>query len=298
MKSGFATRLRGSIYKRASIADHAISAVFCTSNGLNKTPRARELIVSLTTIPERVAKIHLTIDCLLRQSVKPDRLILWLNECDVAGRPVVNPNTLPDSLRRLEKRGLSIEWCENIGPYCKLIPALKKYPNALIATADDDVLYPGDWLKKLYEAFLREPRYIHCHRAHKMRFDDAGELLPYKQWDYFAPDFAGPSPLLFPTGVGGVLYASELLHSDTTNESIFLKLCPKADDVWLKAMSAMQGVSCKKVSADSMPLYSIRIRNDRRLMNDNVSCEGNDSQIRNVMEHYKGFAEFLKSPAQ
>jgi len=60
---------------------HGVSAAFSARYGVNTDRRPAELIVSLTTIPERIGKVHLGIDCLLRQSVRPDRVILWLNEC-------------------------------------------------------------------------------------------------------------------------------------------------------------------------------------------------------------------------
>lgn len=37
------------------------------------------------------------------------------------------------------------------------IPALKRYPTARIATADDDILYPPDWFEQLVRAQAREP---------------------------------------------------------------------------------------------------------------------------------------------
>jgi hypothetical protein len=293
MKKGLFSRWSGSVRKRAMALDHAVSAAFSSRCGLNTQPRPTELIVSLTTIPERIGNVHLGIDCLLRQSLRPDRVILWLNECADPGRPAVNKNTLPRSLTKLTKRGLTIEWCKNIGPYCKLIPALKAFPQALIATADDDVYYPRHWLAGLYQAHLRQPQYIHCHRAHLMTFDDAGRPLPYNRWDIDAPGFGGPSPDLFPTGVGGVLYAPARLHPDVLNEELFLELCPKSDDIWFKAMAVLNGVQCRKVARDSPPLYNVRVRNNRRLMEGNVDGGGNDRQLRRVAEHYPAFAGFL-----
>ena len=98
MRKGFFSRWSGSVRKRAMALDHAVSAAFSSRCGLNTQPRPTELIVSLTTIPERIGNVHLGIDCLLCQSLRPDRVILWLNECADPGRPAVNKNTLPRSL--------------------------------------------------------------------------------------------------------------------------------------------------------------------------------------------------------
>jgi len=87
---------------------HKLSASWNRQMGITKEKRNPELIVSLTSIPERLATIHLCLDSLLRQSLKPDRLILWLNESCEEGRPIVNKNHIPLSLVRLQGRGLEI----------------------------------------------------------------------------------------------------------------------------------------------------------------------------------------------
>lgn len=51
---------------------------------------------------------------------------------------------------------MSIEWCKkDIRSYTKLIPSLEKFPNDVIAVCDDDVFYLKDWLKNLYNAYLK-----------------------------------------------------------------------------------------------------------------------------------------------
>jgi hypothetical protein len=286
-------KLRHSIRKRGMMWRHAALARCSCAHGLNRQSRPQELIISLTTIPERLAYVHLVIDSLLRQTVKPDRLVLWLKDLREPGRPVVSPGTVPASLTRLMRRGLTIQWCRDIGCYCKLIPALRAYPQALIATADDDVFYHPTWLQQLYEAHLRQPEYVHCHRAHRITFDADGRVRPYTRWDELAPGFQGPSMHLLATGVGGVLYHARLLHPDITCEARFLQLCPKSDDLWYKAMQVLNGVQCRKVAPYSPPLYALRIPNNRRLLDHNVIGGGNDVQLRNIAAHYPRFAEFL-----
>ena len=49
--------------------------------GLNKTEeREKQLIVTLTSFPERINEVHLCINTLLNQTLKPDKIILWLAE--------------------------------------------------------------------------------------------------------------------------------------------------------------------------------------------------------------------------
>lgn len=118
---------------------------------------------------------------------------------------------------------------------------LKGNLHSVIVTADDDMFYPKDWLKILYDSYQAEPQYIHCHRAHLMVKAPDGKLKKYRDWKLRSPGIQGPSPLLFPTGIGGVLYPPGFLHKEVFNEAVFMRICPTGDDIWLKAMSLLKG---------------------------------------------------------
>lgn len=291
MKQTLAYRVLRWVYHEARYRvvelPHRLSAAWSRRIGVTRDKREPELIVSLTTIPERIGKVHLCLDSLLRQSVKPDRLILWLSESDDPDRQRVAKDALPESLTRLQRRGLEIRWCRDIRSFRKIIPTMRTFPDALIVTADDDIFYPRHWLKKLYEAYLREPQYIHCHRAHLIRYDAENQPLPYRQWEFLAQGSRGPSLDVVPTGVGGILYAPGQLHPEVLNEDVFLELCPKADDVWLKAMSLLNGVPCKKVARKTFYMHEIRIPGNSTLCASNYEEDGNDHQIRAVFDRYK-----------
>lgn len=273
---------------------HRKSVAWSSARGVTSVKRNPELILSLTTIPERIGTVALCLDSLLRQSLKPDRLILWLSENNELGKPAISKTELPANLLRLVRRGLEIRWCEDIRSYRKIIPTLREHPEALIVTADDDILYPRHWLKLLFNAYQKEPQYVHCHRAHLIQYDTTGLALPYSQWIVLADGYQGPSFDLFPTGVGGTLYAPHHLHPEVLNEAAFMTLCPKADDVWLKAMSLLVNVQCKKVAPRTFQLMEVSIPNNRTLFSENVILNGNDLQIKAVVERYRIFRKANK----
>lgn len=278
---------RGS--RRLCELSHALSAMLSLRSGLHGGHRDRELIVSLTSIPERMATIDRCIDSLLRQTCKPDRLILWLSESDVLTRSDVESGRYSRVFERLKFRGLQIEWCADIGSYRKLIPVRKRFSDALIITADDDLMYPPNWLGDLYSAYQREPAFIHCHHAHRMLFDEQGCLLHYRDWNLRSPGYSKAGFDIFPTGGGGVLYAPEHLDEEVLKEDAFLSLAPRADDVWFKAMSLKRGVQCKKVAPHSLQIPAVKIPGNRTLMAENVNLGGNDRQIQAVNERYGVF---------
>ncbi len=267
---------------------HRISARWNWRTGVTTTKREPELIISLTSIPERIATLHLCLDSLLCQSTKPDRLILWLSESTDPSRPMISRDNLPDSLTRLKKRGLEIRWCKDIRSFRKIVPTLRAYPDALVVTADDDILYPRKWLEHLYTAYQCEPQYVHCHLAHHIKYESDGKPLPYSQWDTMT-SFQGPSLDLFPTVGGGALFAPGHLHKEMLNEDSFLKLCPLADDVWMKAMTLLNRVQVKTVAKRCFTVISIRIEKNRCLHEQNIAGGQNDHQISAVNGSYSCF---------
>lgn len=244
--------------------------------------RPKELIVSLTTYSRRIYQVHLVIESLFEQNVKANHIILWLDKEEF---PSIDE--LPINLTRLQDRGLEIAFCDNIRSYKKLIPTLKKHPDGLIITADDDILYPEDFIERLYKAYQKDSNKIHFYRGHKMKVVN-GKLLPYREWD-FEVDLMGASLSNFPTGVGGILYNSDLLDSEILNQDVFMKLAPTADDVWFKAMSLKKGIECEQIPLECPfrdKFFFLDAMDDMALARTNLIQNKNDEQIAAVFGKY------------
>ena len=263
---------------------HQRAALSSTSTGVGND-KPHEIIVSLTSFGQRADDVYLTIESLFHQSLKADKIILWLANQDFSS------DDLPEILKTQIKRGLQVCFCdEDLGSYKKFYYTLQKYPDSLIVTVDDDTLYPLDMIDMLYRAYLKEPSYVHCHRAHKMELDGKMGLLPYKRWQKGTFD-SSPSPLIFPTGVGGVLYSPGCFADEILDKETFLKLAPNSDDVWLKAMTLKKHVLCKKVQdyrdwgsrflvIDGSQKVALKRQNKSKL-------DGNDQKIKAVFDHYE-----------
>ena len=254
------------------------SANCCYTSGM-------EIIVSMTTVPERVPLLHHSLSALLAQTYRPDRLILWLYDMILPDGARIGAGYLPDNLLALQAQGLEIRYCRDVGPHTKLLPAWAQFPAAAIVTVDDDTLYPPEWLGELVTSWQAQPDVIHCQRAHYITLEDDGlSVRPYPEWQTGAPGRLGPDHRLFATGHGGVLYPPGSLHSELTNEAVFRQLCPTQDDVWFKAMALLQGTPVRKVAPDSRDYPLIPGTEVRMLWSQNES--GNDRQIRAVFAHY------------
>lgn len=239
-----------------------------------------KIIVSLTTHGNRLYQVHRTIESIMEQTIKANKIILWIDN--------KYQNELPEALVILQNRGLEIKFRKDIRSYTKLIYALKEYPNDAIITIDDDLIYNFDILEKLIKSYIKNPQYIYANRIHRITFDNKNNILPYKQWQTCINDYI-VSPLNFFTGVGGVLYPPNSLDNEVTNENIFLDICKYADDVWFNAMAIKKGTLSQKVFTHNEKGndYILNLELESKGLNSiNVQHNLNDIQIENVYSKY------------
>lgn len=265
------------------------------SLGVTSRKRDRQIIVSLTSYPDRMYDIKYALYSLLHQSLKPDQIILWLAEEQFPNRE----GDIAPSLLAMRESGLTIRWCEDIKSYKKLIPALELYPEDIIVTADDDIYYPENWLEQLYNSYRENPDCIHCHRAHRVRIS-GGKIAPYYTWEQKI-EMEEASYDAFPTGCGGILYPPHSLYKDITNKELFMSLSPSADDIWFWAMSILNGTKIRILKngiKDTMVVNwarEIGLCEEGTLYKVNGTRQGNDAFLQNVSVQYPELLEILKS---
>ena len=247
------------------------------------------VIVSLTTIPERIDRVYLAIETLLKQSVKPDRLILWVKKKDFNSKTLYNKNRHTRKLVNQKKRGLQIEFCEDLYSYSIIIHTLEKYPNAIIVTADDDLYYKKQWLKELYESYVSSLEYVHCHMARYIIKSSEDSLKTLTEWSKDADKLMNPSINNFPYTGAGCLFPPGSLHSEVFNKKIFLEISPHCDDAWLKAMTIMKNVKSKQVNPISSTLRIIPGTTIRTLVSINLGKGQFDVQIKKIFTKYNLF---------
>ncbi len=260
--------------------------------GLNFFKRNPQLIVSLTSFPERIHETQYTIYSLLNQKLKPDKVILWLAKEQFPNRE----NDLPDSLLNLKKNGLTIDWCNDIKSYKKLIPTLKEHPNDYIVTVDDDIYYPENWLEHMWKTSKEYPNTIISSRARSIKIND-GKLEKYLKWKVLK-NFHEPSYLTLPTGSGGTLYCPNALSELVFDESLFNKLCPSADDIWFWAMAVLNKtkITCVENPLDRLTYVNIAqevgVLDKFTLWQYNQNGH-NDNQMSNIINYFPKILEII-----
>lgn len=112
-----------------------------------------QVVVSLSTIPPRFPFIGQTLQSLLAQSVRPDRIEVWI----------------PRSYRRFPEHafcvpdvpdGVTIEVIdEDLGPATKVLPCVRKYrgTDTRIVYVDDDRRYWNRFLETRLQAATKKP---------------------------------------------------------------------------------------------------------------------------------------------
>jgi hypothetical protein len=246
-----------------------------------QTPRPHglpgELVVSLTSFPGRFGLLHLTLMSLLCQTVRPDRVVLWVDE--------KHADRVPSRVRALEAQGLSIRtWPEDIKCYMKIVPTLHQWPDATVVTADDDIHYWPTWLAELLETAATSPGSVVCHRAHRMTFSQDGRLNPYKEWRWGIGSPHRGADLFF-TGVGGVLYPRGSLCRCLEDEGRYLGITPYNDDIWLNWMTRLQGFDVV-TTGRGRDLVAWLGGQRSGLYRHNVRGNGNDEALRRMAEAY------------
>src|SRR3954471_1317139 len=129
----------------------------------------RRIIVSLSTLPDRIGNLRPTLECLLNQTRPPDEIVLAVpavsirQRCDYVIPPFLN-----------EIPSLRILRCErDWGPATKSIPAIQDElaagrPATLIMVVDDDRLYPSDAVETYLHYSRQLPDAALCFRGAPM----------------------------------------------------------------------------------------------------------------------------------
>lgn len=279
-------KIKSLMHLDKQVAKSQARLFFLNKNHVNSdliTCQSSSVIVSLTTYGPRINEVFLTIESIGFQSKKPRRVILWLDEDEF------NIDTLPNTLKKQQDRGLEILFCKNYKSYKKLIPTLKIDSYSSIITIDDDILYPYYFIDELIMESKKYPKTIIGYRCHKIKLSN-GKPLPYKKWEYETKDTI-PSELILPTGVGGIYYPRECFNDEWVNDEKFMKLSPTADDLWFKVMSIRSGLKSKKVDREinfDMEFLDLDTYQDMGLVKLNCSRKDlNSTQFSNLINHYK-----------
>lgn len=237
-----------------------------------------KIIVTLTTFPSRIDRVWLVVETILRQTVKPDLVVLWLSK-----EQFTSEKDLPSILLSQIKRGLEIRFVdEDLKSYKKYYFCLKKYPKDIIITIDDDIFYRSHMVEDLLKFHCKYDKSIIAHYANLMSYNGS-ELKPYVKW-VRPSGFSRADNLFFGSG-GGTLFPPNSLYKDVLEKKLFLRLAPHGDDIWLNAMCRLSGTKIVKTGYRSNHL-PVKFISNFNLSSINNGHGHNDIQLNNVIKYY------------
>lgn len=242
-----------------------------------------KIIISITTFPQRISKIWIVIECILRQSLLPNKIVLWLSKEQFPNEI----HDLPENLLKYYKSQVDIVFVDDdLRSHKKYYYALKEYSSDIIITLDDDIYYPSNIIKDLTTLHKLFPTAICCHRAHKVVRDVNGEIKEYSKWPKVYENY-GPAFDLFHTSGGGTLYKKSFFNENVLDKEVFKVECFMADDVWLNIMAQLNKTKTVKSKYFSNLIPIENKSSIFKLSRENVEYGGNDIQFKKVIQKYK-----------
>lgn len=253
-----------------------------------------KVIVSLTTYPARLKYVRQAIEPLFHQTVEPDEVQLWLSKDEFFFRE----SFADGELEKLAQCGVMVKWCEgNLKSHKKYFGVLQEYPDDLVITVDDDLIYPLTLIQSLLESHYLWPEAIIASRTHMVKTDERGDILPYGEWlfeQHVACNVARHD--LIATSGAGTLFPSRCFDASVFDLGAITECAPLADDLWLMVHAMRQGVPVVNTAANTRLSYLPETQNEG-LYIENLEGGGNDLVLRSLFERYPEVEANLRSLA-
>lgn len=258
-----------------------IRHVSIPENPINTADRENKIIVSLTSYPGRIETVYYAIKSLMRQTIKPDQIILWLAESQFPDRNI--PNRLED----LKGFGLEIQFCKDLKSHKKYYYSLQEQKQNLVITYDDDIIYPPNSIELLVKKHIEFPNCIVCNRGFEIILDETKMPISVSDWKLITNEgIASPSLKIMPSTGGGCLYPPECLSEDVFNWDKIQRIALSADDLWMKAMSLLKGTHIIKTHKYSKTFSLIRKSQNEHLAHINTILGQNNIVVKNILNEY------------
>lgn len=245
--------------------------------------RIPNMVVSLTSFPERIDNVWKVVKCLKCQEYRPEKIILWLSKLQFPSE-----NSVPVNLRKEEDDLFEIRFVDgDILSHKKYYYAMKEFPESTIVTVDDDIYYHPKTITYLIDTSEEYPHSIISNITIRIKYDGE-KLLSTRKWKGIVPGHETRN--LLQIGAGGVLYPPHCLDKIVFDMEALSECAPFADDLWLNMSSRVANTPV--IQSNSDILFLLFSSAPSALYKSNVHGGGNDIQlnkIRKYMIEHKGF---------
>lgn len=236
-------------------------------------------IVSLTSYSKRINTLHICLESIFSQTLMPKKVILYLDSS-------IHANEIPEEVNIYVKKGLEINFVSaDICSHNKYYYTFQNYPDDIVITVDDDVIYDKLTFFNLFQTHQKYPNAVCATRVTCMMFNNKKLILSYNDWISEYDQLKYPSKMLLAVGVGGILYPPHIFTAETFNRDLIIRLALTADDIWLKIMELRNHIPV--VWTGQLPQHPMQIPNTSNVgLWRNINKYKNDEYIKNLVNHF------------
>lgn len=211
-----------------------MESVSLESQNLHGSTIEELVSINITTTHARLNLCSQTVWSLIHQSVLPAQIVLWVSsEKYLADDGISSIPLWVHEINSIRNDILAIKWVGNIGPYRKIIPALRSADeNDILVYADDDVVYGANWLIKLLDKFKKNQDKVVASRVRELKRNLLGSVKSYLYSTIIYKEKIVKKDYVI-TGVGGVVIKKSHIASNYIELDDFVRICPTTDDLWI-----------------------------------------------------------------
>ena len=130
------------------------------------------IYVSLTTIPKRLRSLNKSVESLLKQTHKPDKIFINIPTRYERFKEIINDEHIP----QFNDQTVEITRCQDFGPGTKLLGSLDKIKkDSLVILADDDHIYEDYMIEKFNYFYSKAPENAYSFYVHPLKNFGVGQ---------------------------------------------------------------------------------------------------------------------------
>ena len=123
------------------------------------------IYISISTIPQRLKHLSASVNSLLNQTRKPDKIFVNIPYQYKRFTETIEDNQIP----KFESNIVEVTRCKDCGPGTKLLGSLNKFErNSLVILADDDHTYEDYMIEKFFYFYSNSPNNAYSFYVHPL----------------------------------------------------------------------------------------------------------------------------------
>ena len=123
------------------------------------------IYISISTIPQRIKNLNASVESLLNQTKKPDKIFINIPYKYERFKETIKDNQIP----KFSSKIVEVTRCEDCGPGTKLLGSLNKFDkNSLVILADDDHIYEDYMIEKFFYFYSKAPHNAYSFYVHPL----------------------------------------------------------------------------------------------------------------------------------